>query len=1462
MIKLSTWMATIVILLALIVSGVGAKDIIVSNGISLSDTPDNRTVELKQVIPDLKVAPPSLSVKAPSQQMVKGKMQVDDAPVEDNGIIYSESPVSDAIVNIISSDDRSSYKSEYIAKYSNIVGNNNVIVNGKIVSINIKDIEYIPDGRLQMNLSASVDGVSKKVRNPYKIVNPPVSVYTSDTTFFPNKTLNKVGDIVESPDNAILISIANLVIKLSDGEPTFGDPDPTLQIYQTTMSPTTGTSFIERTNNAGFNDVITGVGTSSSSIAQYCYVDTEIPSGGGYFLNDRCPMTFNTSSLGSSVVGNASISIYPQSNTQITTYYAYSYLGFTRFHPASNTVYATSDYQTNETILYSNPIRNDSFLTGGYVTSYFTTTGLSMINNTGLTWMMGRTSMDYSSDSSHLISYYDGVIYPYYSFRYTGTTRDPYLTIEYGVLPTPTFITQVEGKVNTNVSLISTTDDSSIYVPNLYSNWSIGNRWVNITGGGRQNATPIFSTPGIYNTTLYVTNAVGTGSSSMQDVIVLPVIESFVADQPVSISSNSITFTPTVNTTIQYYNWSFGDNSWTNTTSTGTVSHTYSTTGIYSPSLYLYNSTMGLVNSTTNSEYIGINSMKYYPTTDGYVSNTSANVWATIRSGIGTSADSAATTAYSRQTATSSASTYNTLDRRIEIYNVTANPVPGGYTIVNASLNFYGNSHSSTFGTNPNYVVMNVSSLASLDSISASDYNKLGITALSNSNITYANYVDAGYNRMFLNTAGILLINSTTSKIPFMFRTNWDADNSPPTWSTSKTAYFRPYTSEQAGTTQDPYLLVNFTASPVYFIVNGTVGMIGANAFQFNDTSPTDGGTYNWSFGDGTYSVVRNATHTYATQSLFTVTFTSPAGGGSFSTQNNLINISAPSFYCDPPLTGATPLTVTCYDSSAILTGDTHWIWGDGTSSDGTGTPMTHTYIVTGNFNVQMRSPSATGDIATINNYIHSGVFTPSASFTSNVTSVSAGGYVQFNDTSSNSPTSWAWDFTNDTVVESTLQNPVYQYNTVGNYTVNFTATNGAGSDKEIIPNYIRVYPSGWYPGIVPITSASISLGSNYSYGNVQYNPLFLSSVSGSTPYTYAWIFGDGGTSTAANPQHQYNTVGTYLVQVNVSNPISFYKTNLSTPLVIYGAGIPYANYYAQPTTGTPGALISFVDQSLKGNLTNLVYNWSFGDGIYTTTPYSAIQGNVQHVYTYSGVYDTNLSITNMNGTSYMFKQQYITISTSQANTWYSPHQVSFKIVDMNGQSMNNVIVNATAYESTLPGGITGAVNSLISNFGISQAAAQTMVDTAVHMNGTTDDGGKLTFTMMGSLKYLVIVTDASGASYSLSIYPIDNYYTMTVNEQILQSPTQVNNTYSNIANTSLTFSEPNTSYMTMGVDYTDLSGYTNYIQFYILNKNNNTIMYNVNRSVVGVTRVLINQTFLNSRGDQYTYWYDAHRTV
>jgi PKD repeat protein len=81
----------------------------------------------------------------------------------------------------------------------------------------------------------------------------------------------------------------------------------------------------------------------------------------------------------------------------------------------------------------------------------------------------------------------------------------------------------------------------------------------------------------------------------------------------------------------------------------------------------------------------------------------------------------------------------------------------------------------------------------------------------------------------------------------------------------------------------------------------------------------------------------------------------------------------------------------------------------------------------------------------------------PVAAFSASPTSVDAPLTVQFTDQSSNSPTSWAWDFENDGTVDSTAQNPSFQYTTAGSYSVKLSVSNNDGSDSITKSSLISV---------------------------------------------------------------------------------------------------------------------------------------------------------------------------------------------------------------------------------------------------------------------------------------------------------------------------------------------------------------------------------------------------------------------
>ncbi|MCK4699548.1 MAG: T9SS type A sorting domain-containing protein, partial [Bacteroidales bacterium] len=81
----------------------------------------------------------------------------------------------------------------------------------------------------------------------------------------------------------------------------------------------------------------------------------------------------------------------------------------------------------------------------------------------------------------------------------------------------------------------------------------------------------------------------------------------------------------------------------------------------------------------------------------------------------------------------------------------------------------------------------------------------------------------------------------------------------------------------------------------------------------------------------------------------------------------------------------------------------------------------------------------------------------PVANFSGSPTTVVMGNSVQFNDLSSNTPTSWSWSFAGGTPLTSTDQHPSIAYNGIGTFSVSLTATNAEGSDTKTVLDYITV---------------------------------------------------------------------------------------------------------------------------------------------------------------------------------------------------------------------------------------------------------------------------------------------------------------------------------------------------------------------------------------------------------------------
>ena len=237
----------------------------------------------------------------------------------------------------------------------------------------------------------------------------------------------------------------------------------------------------------------------------------------------------------------------------------------------------------------------------------------------------------------------------------------------------------------------------------------------------------------------------------------------------------------------------------------------------------------------------------------------------------------------------------------------------------------------------------------------------------------------------------------------------------------------------------------------------------------------------------------------------------------------------------------------------------------------------------------------------------------PVAQFSASTTSGTAPLALNFTSTSTGSISAYAWTFGDGGT--GTAQNPAHVYSAAGVYSVSLTVTGSGGSNTKTNTNYVTVSA----PPPVAAFSGSPTSGTTPLTVN------FTSTPTGSVS-SYAWTFGDGGTSTVQNPSHVYSTAGVYTVSLTVTGSgISNTKTNTGYVTVSAPPAAPVAAFSASPISGTTPLTVNFTNAS-TGSISS--YAWTFGDG-----GTSAVQ-NPSHVYASAGTYTVALTVTGPGGSN------------------------------------------------------------------------------------------------------------------------------------------------------------------------------------------------------------------------------------
>ncbi len=307
---------------------------------------------------------------------------------------------------------------------------------------------------------------------------------------------------------------------------------------------------------------------------------------------------------------------------------------------------------------------------------------------------------------------------------------------------------------------------------------------------------------------------------------------------------------------------------------------------------------------------------------------------------------------------------------------------------------------------------------------------------------------------------------------------------------------------------------------------------------------------------------------------------------------------------------GCSPLAVSFINSTTGQSSAASYTWnfgnGNGITTTDMGNPVSATYFTGQNYTVTLTvrdgvSTSVQTKIITV----YKG---PAIAFTGVNTMGCAPlvtGFTAAASAGDGSISGYFWDFGDGNTLSTTSAAVSNTYLFPGSYSVSLTVTNSFGCSNTLKKtNLVTVYPA-----LVPDFSADTA-----TICRLDQSIHFTNLSTGTGTLSYAWSFGDGGTSGIVSPDHQYSAKGTYPVTLTVTNASGCSATK-TKPAYIHAADFtPDFTNNAVSCTGSP---VSFTDAS-SPNPTGLV-RWDFGDGG------SGIGQNILHNYVAAGTYNVKL---------------------------------------------------------------------------------------------------------------------------------------------------------------------------------------------------------------------------------------------
>src|SRR5688572_12958294 len=324
------------------------------------------------------------------------------------------------------------------------------------------------------------------------------------------------------------------------------------------------------------------------------------------------------------------------------------------------------------------------------------------------------------------------------------------------------------------------------------------------------------------------------------------------------------------------------------------------------------------------------------------------------------------------------------------------------------------------------------------------------------------------------------------------------------------------------GITKTNYITV--TAAPFTNFSSNVANGCVPSVVQFTDLSTTATGnivSWNWDFGDGTTSTAQHPQHIYTEKGFYTVGLTvkNSAGCEGGVTRVRFIRIVSgvtADFSNSPPITCKPPFAIN-FNNETSGPGTLSYTWQLGNGNISTDNNPSAVYNASGNYTVKLIASSSFGCSDSITREI---AITGNATDFTAPDSTCINSEINFTNTSSTPPSASTWDFGDGNT--ATTLNATHSYSAAGTYSVKLINVYPDCTDSVI--KTVTVNPP---PTITFTVDKNIACQAPMQV-NFQDNTL-----NGST---WAWEFGDGGTSIQRNPSHTYTAAGTYNVKLTVTD--------------------------------------------------------------------------------------------------------------------------------------------------------------------------------------------------------------------------------------------------------------------------------------------------------------------------------------